>query len=104
LHTRKYTDQVEKFEDYVREIEDDEVRVAPKKMYKLEIDPKKIDKVKKERTLMSLEDKFKYMLSQEYDYKQVNEQNPELDVNLKTTIKIRPYQEKALSRMFVGGR
>lgn len=73
-------------------------------MYKLEIDPKKIDKVKKERTLMSLEDKFKYMLSQEYDYKQVNEQNPELDVNLKTTIKIRPYQEKALSRMFVGGR
>ena len=71
---------------------------------RLEIDPKKIDKVKKERTLMSNEEKFKYMLTQEYDYKQFNKENPKLRINLRTNVIIRPYQEKALSHMFVGQR
>ena len=53
---------------------------------------------------MSAENKFKYMLTQEYDYKKVNEENPRLEMSMKTTVKIRPYQEKALSRMFVAGR
>jgi len=53
---------------------------------------------------MSSEEKFKYMLTQEYDYKKINTENPPLDMSMKTTVKIRPYQEKALSRMFVGGR
>ena len=104
IKTKHYDDFVEEYENFIRDIDDENVKPKKKKLYKLEIDPKKIDKVKKERTLMSNEDKFKYMLTQEYDYKKINEENPELDVNLKTTIKIRPYQEKALSRMFVNGR
>ena len=99
-----YEDFIEEYEDYLKDIETDENRVKKKKMYKLEIDARKIDKVKKERTMMSNEEKFKYMLTQEYDYKKINPENPLLEISLKTTIKIRPYQEKALSRMFVGGR
>lgn len=63
IKTKHYNEFVENFENFVRDIEEEKVKVVPKKMYKLEIDPKKIDKVKKERTLMSLEEKFKYMLS-----------------------------------------
>lgn len=104
VKTKHYDSFVEEYENFIRDIDDDNIKPVKQKLYKLEIDPKKIDKVKKERTMMSAEDKFKYMLTQEYDYKEINDENPELDINLKTTIKIRPYQEKALSRMFVSGR
>lgn len=95
---------IEKYEQMIQEAERNDEPVEKKIIYRLEIDPQKIDKVKKERTLMSNEDKFKYMLTQEYDYKRETKENPILDFRLKTHVKIRPYQEKALSRMFVEGR
>ena len=95
---------IEKYEQMIQEAERNDEPVEKKIIYRLEIDPQKIDKVKKERTLMSNEDKFKYMLTQEYDYKRETKENPILDFRLKTQVKIRPYQEKALSRMFVEGR
>lgn len=95
---------IEKYELMIQEAERTDEPVEKKIIYRLEIDPQKIDKVKKERTLMSNEDKFKYMLTQEYDYKRETKENPLLDFRLKTHVKIRPYQEKALSRMFVEGR
>ena len=93
-----------KWDKFIKEVDEDEDQVKKPHFYRLEINPKKIDKLKKERTLMSAENKFKYMLTQEYDYKKINEENPRLEMSMKTTVKIRPYQETALSRMFVEGR
>ena len=108
LNELLYTVQEEEFDKkwdkFIKEVDHDEDQVKKPHFYRLEINPKKIDKLKKERTLMSAENKFKYMLTQEYDYKKVNEENPRLEMSMKTTVKIRPYQEKALSRMFVAGR
>jgi DNA excision repair protein ERCC-3 len=95
---------IEKYEQMIQEAERNDEPVEKKIIYRLEINPQRIDKVKKERTLMSNEDKFKYMLTQEYDYKRETKENPLMDFRLKTHVKIRPYQEKALSRMFVEGR
>lgn len=104
LNIKENEKYLEKYEQMIQENEDQDRIVEKREIYRLEIDPTKIDKVKTERTNMSTEEKFKYMLTQEYDYKRETEQNPILDFRLKTIVKIRPYQEKALSRMFVEGR
>jgi DNA excision repair protein ERCC-3 len=104
LRIKEKDNFIEKYEQMIQEAERNDEPVEKKIIYRLEINPQKIDKVKKERTLMSNEDKFKYMLTQEYDYKRETKENPMLDFRLKTHVKIRPYQEKALSRMFVEGR
>ena len=95
---------IERYEQMIQENEEQDEVVVKKTVYRLEIDPQKIDKVKTERANMSNEEKFKYMLTQEYDYKKETLENPVLEFRLKTSVKIRPYQEKALSRMFVEGR
>ena len=95
---------IEKYEQMIMDKDEEEREVEKKIIYRLEIDPKKIDKVTKERLLMTNEDKFKYMLTQEFDYRKATDQNPLLDFRLKTHVKIRPYQEKAISKMFVEGR
>lgn len=95
---------IEKYEQMIQEADRIDEPIEKKIIYRLEINPQKIDKVKKERTMMSNEDKFKYMLTQEYDYRRDTKENPILDFRLKTHVKIRPYQEKALSRMFVDNR
>lgn len=97
-------DFLERFEKLIQDYEESNEKIERRTIYRLEINPKKIDKVKEERTKMSNEDKFKYMLTQEFDYKRETKENPLLDISLKTHVKIRPYQEKALSKMFVEGR
>ena len=104
LLLREKDDFFEKYEKLINEVEEYEMEVPSRMVFRLEIHPKMIDKVKTERTNLSSEDKFKYMLTQEYDYKRETVENPLLEFRLKTHVKIRPYQEKALSRMFVEGR
>lgn len=50
------------------------------------------------------EDKFKYMLTQEFDFSEENKENPNLKIDMRPDANIRPHQEKALNRMFHGGR
>ena len=45
----------------------------------------------------------KYPLMEEYDFKH-DLRNPNLDIHLRPSTKIRPYQEKSLSKMFGNGR
>jgi DNA excision repair protein ERCC-3 len=104
LKTREGDVFQERLEQLIAEQEEEDKEVQKKIIYRLEIDPKKIDKVTKERLAMTNEDKFKYMLTQEFDFRKPTPQNPILDFRLKTHVKIRPYQEKAISKMFVDGR
>lgn len=104
LLIREKDDFIEKYEKLINEVEEYEDSLPARTVFRLEIHPKMIDKVKTERTNLSSEDKFKYMLTQEYDYKRETVENPLLEFRLNTHVKIRPYQEKALSRMFVEGR
>ncbi|KAJ3041370.1 hypothetical protein HDV00_009511 [Rhizophlyctis rosea] len=48
-------------------------------------------------------DKLHYPMLQEYDFRQ-DDSNPNLDIDLKPTTNLRPYQEKSLSKMFGNGR
>ena len=41
-------------------------------------------------------------LIEEYDFK--NDLNPKLDIEIKQSTQLRPYQEKALSKVFAKGR
>lgn len=43
-----------------------------------------------------------YPMMEEYDFRH-DEQNPTLEIDLKPTTSIRPYQEKSLSKMFGNG-
>lgn len=52
-----------KLDKFYKDIDQCDEPVIRNLIYRLEIDPKKIDKLKKERTLMSTEEKFKYMLT-----------------------------------------
>ena len=98
---RKFNEQ---YENLLQDCEKDPSSIIPKTIYRLQIKTSKIDKLKNERLTMSNEEKFKYMLAQEYDYQEEDENNPHLDIDLKQNVKIRPYQDKALSRMFKGSR
>lgn len=64
---------------------------------RFEIRPTRIRKVR-ERAL-----EMHRPLSDEYDFR-ADSTNPDLDIDLTQATVIRPYQEKALSRMFGGGR
>jgi DNA excision repair protein ERCC-3 len=66
-------------------------------MFMFEIDPKKVERVKK---LCELED---FPVLEEYDFKKDRE-TPDLPITLKPTTQIRPHQVKSLSKMFGNGR
>lgn len=81
-------------------IKSEERKEAPKtETYRLGILHQYLDLVRIER---EDGDRFKYMLSQEYDYK-ADDSDP-LPVSLRPTTRIRSYQEKALNRIFVKNR
>src|SRR3990167_5482124 len=82
LLIREKDDFIEKYEKLINEVEEYEDSLPARTVFRLEIHPKMIDKVKTERTNLSSEDKFKYMLTQEYDYKRETVENPLLEFRL----------------------
>lgn len=73
----------------------------PKKVtYRLQIKSEKLDVVRIERD--SYANRYKYMLNQEYAYE--CDKSPPLEVALKPNVKVRMYQETAMSKIFVKGR
>lgn len=70
-----------------------------KEMASFEIDPDQVEHVKQR----CLADALNYPMLEEYDFKN-DTTNPDLEIELKPHAQTRPYQEKALSKMFGNGR
>ncbi|KZS92511.1 DNA helicase [Sistotremastrum niveocremeum HHB9708] len=78
-------------------VENDEIEEDDDNVHAFEIDDAKIDIVKKRCT------DLEYPMLEEYDFRN-DTINANLDIDLKPTTVIRPYQEKSLSKMFGNGR
>jgi DNA excision repair protein ERCC-3 len=73
--------------------------ISQQRNFRLEVKGDQIDIIRKGREGM---EKYKYMLSQEYEFK--TDQTPDIDIQVKSIIKIRAYQESAINRIFCKGR
>lgn len=65
-------------------------------VHSFEIDTLQVEKVKKRCVELD------FPMLEEYDFRNDIE-NPDLPIDLKPTAKVRPYQEKSLSKMFGNG-
>ncbi|KYR00352.1 transcription factor IIH subunit [Tieghemostelium lacteum] len=79
------------------EEEEDTVDNSDQQFHSFEIDPKQVEEVKKRCIQLD------YPMLEEYDFRN-DTVNPNLEIDLKPTTMIRPYQEKSLSKMFGNGR
>ena len=77
--------------------EDDEAAAAKQKCVSFEVNQEKLE-VLQQRT-MALD----YPLLAEYDFRN-DTHNPDINIDLKPTATLRPYQEKSLRKMFGNGR
>lgn len=73
--------------------------ISQQKNFRLEVFPDQIDIIRKGRPGY---EKYKYMLSQEYEYKK--DPSPNINIQVKSIIKIRAYQENTINRIFCKGR
>ena len=73
--------------------------ISQQKNFRLEVHANQIDVIRKGRPGF---DKYKYMLSQEYEYKL--DPSPDINIQVKSIIKIRAYQENTINRIFCKGR
>ncbi|CDO74914.1 hypothetical protein BN946_scf184988.g21 [Trametes cinnabarina] len=78
-------------------VDNDEVDEDDDNVHAFEIDDAKIDDVKKRCN------ELEYPMLEEYDFRN-DTINPNLDIDLKPSTVIRPYQETSLSKMFGNGR
>ncbi|OSD06401.1 DNA helicase [Trametes coccinea BRFM310] len=78
-------------------VDNDEVEEDDDNVHAFEIDDAKIDDVKKRCN------ELEYPMLEEYDFRN-DTINPNLDIDLKPSTVIRPYQETSLSKMFGNGR
>ncbi|KAI0370381.1 DNA helicase [Pilatotrama ljubarskyi] len=78
-------------------VENDEVDEDDENVHAFEIDDAKIDDVKKRCN------ELEYPMLEEYDFRN-DTVNANLDIDLKPSTVIRPYQETSLSKMFGNGR
>ncbi|GJE94875.1 DNA helicase [Phanerochaete sordida] len=78
-------------------VESDEIEEDDDTVHSFEIDDTKIDDVKKRCN------ELEYPMLEEYDFRN-DTINPNLDIDLKPSTVIRPYQETSLSKMFGNGR
>lgn len=76
--------------------EDDRVDSVTQEVHSFEIDTELVESVKKRCVEMD------FPMLEEYDFRNDTE-NPDLPIDLKPTTKVRPYQEKSLSKMFGNG-
>ena len=76
---------------------DDDDAINDAHVYSYEIDPEHIDNLKRRCS------ELRYPIMEEYDFRK-DGSNPKLEMDLKPTAVIRPYQEKSLSKMFGDGR
>lgn len=81
------------FQSAVGQDDDDEMGTV----HSFEIAPSSVEIVKKRCQDID------YPMLEEYDFKH-DDRNPNLDIDLKPSTQIRPYQEKSLSKMFGNGR
>ncbi|KAF2072811.1 hypothetical protein CYY_005885 [Polysphondylium violaceum] len=79
------------------EEEEDTVDNSDQQFHSFEIDPQHVEEVKKRCIQLD------YPMLEEYDFRN-DTVNPNLEIDLKPTTMIRPYQEKSLSKMFGNGR
>jgi len=77
--------------------EDDRTDSTQQDVHAFEIDPTQVEHVK--RRCVELD----YPTLEEYDFRN-DTTNPNLEIDLKPTSTLRPYQEKSLSKMFGNGR
>eukprot|EP01132_Coremiostelium_polycephalum_P002665 gene2665-3307_t len=77
--------------------EEDTVDNSDHQFHSFEIDPNQVEEVKKRCIQLD------YPMLEEYDFRN-DTVNPNLEIDLKPTTMIRPYQEKSLSKMFGNGR
>ena len=79
--------------------DDDEDRLDPilHEVFSFEIDPAMVEHVKKRCVELD------FPMLEEYDFRN-DTVNPNLNIDLKPTTTVRPYQEKSLSKMFGNGR
>eukprot|EP00898_Chlorokybus_atmophyticus_P001082 jgi/Chlat1/1975/Chrsp158S02276 len=70
-----------------------------RELHSFEIDPAQVEHVKQR----CLPNELNYPMLEEYDFKN-DSMNPDLEYDLKPMTQVRPYQEKALSKMFGNGR
>ncbi|KAI9274827.1 P-loop containing nucleoside triphosphate hydrolase protein [Phascolomyces articulosus] len=80
-----------------KEDEDEEDLNGTEQVHSFEIAVEHIEPIKKRCT------EIDYPMLEEYDFRN-DTANPNLDIDLKPTTLIRPYQEKSLSKMFGNGR
>lgn len=78
-------------------VDSDEIEEDDDTVHSFEIDDSKIDDVKKRCN------ELEYPMLEEYDFRN-DTVNPNLDIDLKPSTVIRPYQETSLSKMFGNGR
>ena len=83
------------FEQLAEGVEED----PEKEVYAFEITPESVEHVKQR----CLPGGLNYPMLEEYDFKH-DTQNPDIHIELKPHVKLRPYQEKSLSKMFGNGR
>ncbi|EAL67966.1 transcription factor IIH subunit [Dictyostelium discoideum AX4] len=81
----------------LEEEEEDTVNNSDQHFHSFEIDPQQVEEVKKRCIQLD------YPVLEEYDFRN-DTVNPNLNIDLKPTTMIRPYQEKSLSKMFGNGR
>lgn len=73
--------------------------LSQQRNFRLEVKPSQIDVIRKGK---EGEEKYKYMLSQEYEFQL--DPSPNIEIQVKSIIKIRAYQENAMNRIFCKGR
>jgi len=78
-------------------VDNDEIDEDDDNVHAFEIDDTKMDEVKKRCN------ELEYPMLEEYDFRN-DTINPNLDIDLKPSTVIRPYQETSLSKMFGNGR
>ena len=84
-------------EDITQGIDDDDGGFVATKYWSIEIKRENVDKVKQRCIQLNL------TALEEYDFAN-DTSNPNIDIDLKASTTLRPYQEKSLSKMFGNGR
>jgi hypothetical protein len=79
-----------------------DVEADEKEVLAFEVKASDVELVKKQ-CLPPPEGRLNYPLLEEYDFKH-DSVNPNLDIELKPDVSLRPYQEKSLAKMFGNGR
>eukprot|EP00958_Prasinococcus_capsulatus_P016923 scaffold1899_cov372-Prasinococcus_capsulatus_cf.AAC.7 len=92
-------DTVTEKKDAVEEGRPDAAAGEPQTLLSFQIKPELVEHVKQR----CLPNNLNYPMMEEYDFRN-DTTNPDLNIDLKPMAKLRPYQEKSLSKMFGNGR